>query len=74
MKDGYAKGSPEEKVFKTWLTERYHSMKDDLNQPVDKEAAAQFDRLVAHLLVRVANADAKPTWKPDSFFRRYAAK
>lgn len=72
MKDGYAKGSPEEKVFKTWLTERYHAKTDDLSQPVDKQAAVQFDQLVAHLLERVANADARPAWKPNSFFKRYA--
>jgi hypothetical protein len=72
MKDGYAKGSPEEKTFKTWLTERYHSKTDDLSQPVDKQAAAQFDQLVAHLLERVANADKRPEWKSTSFFKRYA--
>ena len=72
MKDGYAKGSPEEKVFKTWLAERYHAKTDDLSQPVDKQAAAQFDQLVAHLLERVANAEARPAWKAGSFFKRYA--
>lgn len=74
MKDGYVKGTPEEKIFKTWLTERYHGKADDLSQPVDKQAAAEFDQFVAHLLVRVANADAKPAWKASSFFRRYAEK
>jgi len=74
MKDGYAKGSPEETVFKTWLTERYHSVTDDLKQPVDKTAAATFDLLAARLLERVANQTARPTWKSDSFFRRYASK
>jgi Zn-dependent M28 family amino/carboxypeptidase len=74
MKDGYAKGSPEEVVFKTWLTERYHSVTDDLKQPVDKSAAATFDLLAARLLERVANEGSRPTWKSDSFFRRYAAK
>jgi hypothetical protein len=24
------------------------------------------------LLIDTANADARPAWKPDSFFRRYA--
>jgi hypothetical protein len=74
MKDGYAKGSPEEVVFKSWLTERYHSVNDDLKQPVDKSAAAMFDRLAARLLERVANESGRPSWKPDSFFRRYALK
>jgi Zn-dependent M28 family amino/carboxypeptidase len=73
MKDGYAKGSPEETVFKTWLTERYHSVTDDLAQPVDKNAAATFDLLAARLLERVANESSRPGWKPESFFRRYAA-
>jgi Zn-dependent M28 family amino/carboxypeptidase len=74
MKDGYVKGTPEEKTFKTWLTERYHGKADDLSQPVDKQAAADFDRFVASLVVRVANADARPAWKSTSFFRRYAEK
>ena len=72
MKDGYVKGSKEEKIFKDWLTERYHAVSDDLKQPVDKQAAGMFDQLVAKLLVRVADADQRPEWKKDSFFRRYA--
>jgi Zn-dependent M28 family amino/carboxypeptidase len=73
MKDGYAKGTPEETTFKTWLTERYHAVSDDLNQPVDKTAAATFDLLAARLLERVADEPTKPAWKQDSFFRRYAS-
>jgi hypothetical protein len=73
MKDGYAKGSPEEIVFKSWLTERYHAVTDDLQQPVDKTAAATFDLLAARLLERVANEGSRPAWKSDSFFRRYAS-
>ena len=74
MKDGYAKGSPEEIAFKSWLTDRYHAVTDDLNQPVDKTAAATFDLLAARLLERVANEGSRPSWKSDSFFRRYATK
>jgi hypothetical protein len=74
MKDGYVKGTPEEKLFKTWLTERYHALSDDLDQPVDKAAAEKFDELAARLLERVANEPTRPSWKPDSFFRRYAGK
>jgi Zn-dependent M28 family amino/carboxypeptidase len=74
LKDGYLKGSPEEKTFKTWLTERYHAPSDDLNQPVDKEAAGLFDVVVSELLERVADRDTKPAWYEKSFFRRYAAK
>ena len=72
LKVGFAKGSPDEAVAKKWLTERYHAPSDDLSQPVDLQAAADFDALVARLIARVANRDSRPSWKPDSFFRRFA--
>jgi hypothetical protein len=74
MAFGYEKGSKEEAIQKNWLTTRYHSVSDDLNQPVDKPAAGEYIDLVERLIIRVANAPARPAWKPDSFFRRYAAK
>ncbi|HMD30797.1 MAG TPA: M28 family peptidase, partial [Candidatus Acidoferrales bacterium] len=67
-------GSPEQKVFKDWLTNRYHAPSDDLDQPVDLQAAALYEAIVRQLLINVANADARPEWKPDSFFRRFAAQ
>jgi hypothetical protein len=72
LKVGFAKGSPEEKIAKNWLTERYHAPSDDVNQPVDKQAAATFDRVVAKLLELVANQDDRPRWKDTSFFKRFA--
>jgi len=33
--------------FQSWLTDRYHAVTDDLQQPVDKTAAATFDLLAA---------------------------
>jgi Peptidase family M28 len=72
LKVGFAKGSPEERTAKKWLTERYHAPSDDLNQPVDERAAGEFDVLVARLLERVANRDARPLWKESSFFKRFA--
>ncbi|HEY3840690.1 MAG TPA: M28 family metallopeptidase [Bryobacteraceae bacterium] len=74
LKVGYAPGSPEEKIVKAWLTERYHAPSDDLNQPVDKEAAGKFDHVVASLLMRVADEKQRPAWKADSFFKRFAAQ
>ena len=70
----YAPGSPEQKPFKDWLTERYHAPSDDTNQPVDLKAAALYEEIVRRLLVGTANASAAPQWKPDSFFRRYSEK
>jgi hypothetical protein len=73
LKVGYTKGSPEEQTAKKWLTERYHAPSDDLNQPVDKQAAGTFDALVMKLLQRVADEPARPQWKDNSFFKRYAS-
>ncbi|MDQ6699663.1 MAG: M28 family metallopeptidase, partial [Acidobacteriota bacterium] len=73
MKLGYEKGSAEEGIAKRWLTERYHSPSDDLQQPVDKAAAGQFDRFVAKLLERIADETERPRWKEGSFFKRYAS-
>jgi hypothetical protein len=65
-------GWPDNQVFETWLSTRYHAPSDDLNQPVDLQSAAKFEEIVLHLAIDTANADARPTWNPDSFFRRYA--
>ena len=72
FKFGYVSGSPEEKLHKDWLKFRYHAPSDDLQQPVDKPAAARFNRIILDLVNRVANAADRPHWKPDSFFRRFA--
>ena len=72
FKFGYLPGSPEEKLHKDWLKYRYHAPSDDLNQPVDKAAAARFNEIILKLAERVANSDKRPVWKPDSFFRRFA--
>ncbi len=65
-------GTPEVKLFKDWLTQRYHAPSDDVNQPVDLAAAAKYEEIVRALLVNIANGDQRPAWKPDSFFHRYA--
>jgi Zn-dependent M28 family amino/carboxypeptidase len=72
FKFGWVKGTSEEKTFKAWYAERYHGPADDLSQPVDLAAAAQFDAILAKLALRVADADQRPEWKADSFFRRFA--
>jgi Zn-dependent M28 family amino/carboxypeptidase len=72
LKVGFDKGSPEEAQVHAWSKERYHAPSDDLNQPVDLPAAAKFEEVVRGLAVNVANTETRPTWKSDSFFRRYA--
>jgi Zn-dependent M28 family amino/carboxypeptidase len=72
MKVGFEPGSPEQKLFKDWLTERYHAPSDDLDQPVDPSAAAKYEEIIRGLLLRVAQGQQRPHWNADSFFRRYA--
>jgi Zn-dependent M28 family amino/carboxypeptidase len=66
--------SPEQrKIFKDWLTNRYHAPSDDLDQPIDFAAAAHYEEIIRGLMVKVANDPRRPEWKSDSFFRRYAS-
>jgi Zn-dependent M28 family amino/carboxypeptidase len=64
-------GSPEEKTRSEWLRQRYHAPSDDLQQPVDLVAAARFNALLLALTERIANAPMRPSWRPDSFFKRF---
>ncbi|HYP07788.1 MAG TPA: M28 family metallopeptidase [Bryobacteraceae bacterium] len=68
-----APGTPEEKVLAEWVSKRYHAPSDDLQQPVDPEAAVKFNRLMAAFITQVANRGARPQWNKESFFRRYTA-
>jgi len=72
MKVGFEKGSPQQAIFKDWLTQRYHAPSDDLDQPVDMAAAGKYEEIVDMLMVRLAENAGRPQWKQDSFFRRYA--
>ena len=69
---GFVPGSPEQKIFNDWNTNRYHAPSDDLAQPVNLEAAAGYEEIMREVTVGIANADHRPQWKPDSFFRRFA--
>jgi Zn-dependent M28 family amino/carboxypeptidase len=70
---GFELGTPEQKIFKDWLTNRYHAPSDDVNQPVNLQTAAGYEEFTRRLLLETANTAARPQWKADSFFRRYAA-
>lgn len=68
----YDAGTPEQVLFKSWLTNRYHAPSDDVNQPVDLGAAALYEEIAHKLLVDTADANNTPKWNEDSFFKRYA--
>jgi hypothetical protein len=65
---GYEKGSPDEKVYRAWYAERYHSPADDLQQPWLPAAAAKFNSFYAALVKAVADAPERPRWLPGSEF------
>ena len=65
--------SPAQKqLFRDWLTERYHAPSDDLDQPIDLSAAAQYEEVIRALLISIADNSHRPQWKANSFFRTYA--
>ena len=71
MKFGWTAGSPEYKAWRQWLAQRYHSVEDNLSQPVDTAAAAQFDSFLGDLARRVANNAERPHYAESSFFHRF---
>jgi hypothetical protein len=72
FKFGYEFGSQDEKTRRAWVADVYHKPNDDTTQTVDVDAAAKFNHVILGLLQRVANDPARPTWKDDSFFKRFA--
>jgi Zn-dependent M28 family amino/carboxypeptidase len=73
LKVGYASTSEDEAKHQAWTKERYHAPSDDLQQPVDLEAAAGFNELLQRLTLAICDAPERPRWNPTSFFRRFAA-
>jgi Zn-dependent M28 family amino/carboxypeptidase len=71
FKFGWTFGSPEYKAWRAWLAERYHSTDDDLTQPVDFAAAAQFSDFLADLGREIANDPGTPHYVDSSFFKRF---
>jgi Zn-dependent M28 family amino/carboxypeptidase len=68
-----AVSAEEQAIQKAWLTGRYHAPSDDLDQPFDPKDVVPFNRYLVTLIGDVANAPARPSWNPESFFRRFAA-
>ena len=73
LKAGYERDSPDHALVKRWRAERYHAPSDDLTQPIDRQAAADFNRLYLRVVEAVANRPVRPRWNADSFFSRFSA-
>jgi hypothetical protein len=65
---GYQPGTSDEVAYRRWYQDRYHTPKDDLDQPWVPDAAAKFNEFFARFVSAIANADARPTWKVGSSF------
>ncbi|WP_019832358.1 M28 family peptidase [Sphingomonas sp. PR090111-T3T-6A] len=63
---GYRPGSESERIYRHWYRTGYHRPQDDLAQPIDWKAAADFNRFFYALVSRVADQPAKPAWKAGS--------
>jgi len=74
MKVGYEPKSPEAAIAAKWTAERYHAPSDDLNQPIDRSAAAKYIDVVKNLALRIANRSDRPKWNDTSFFARFARR
>jgi hypothetical protein len=66
-------GRSDEKTRRAWVRERYHKPSDDLTQPVRSRRCSQIQTASSWVLLqRVADDPARPKWKDDSFFKRFA--
>jgi Zn-dependent M28 family amino/carboxypeptidase len=72
FKFGFAAGTPEAETERAWRRDRYHSPSDDASQSVFREDEIRLHDFIAALALRIADADARPRWNADSFFRRFA--
>jgi Zn-dependent M28 family amino/carboxypeptidase len=73
LKVGYPPDSPEAATHAAWTRERYHAPADDLQQPIDREAAVGFNELLVRLTTFVGDQPERPRWNDTSFFKRFAA-
>lgn len=63
---GYRPGSRSEQIYRQWYRTGYHKPQDDLKQPMDFTAAADFNRFFFQLVKRVADQPSAPAWKVGS--------
>jgi Zn-dependent M28 family amino/carboxypeptidase len=63
---GFRPGTRSEQIYRQWYRTGYHKPKDDLKQPMDFKAAADFNRFFYKLVERVADQPKAPAWKPGS--------
>jgi Peptidase family M28/PA domain len=63
---GYDPGTDAERRYREWYQIRYHRPQDDMTQPIDFQAAADFNTFFYRLTEAVADAPQRPTFLPGS--------
>ena len=63
---GYDPGTEAERRYREWYQIRYHRPQDDMTQPIDFQAAADFNSFFYRLTETVADADARPEFLAGS--------
>jgi len=61
-------------AYVNWLRNVYHSPADDMNQVFDWESGARIARASFLAALAIANAPARPAWKPGDFFGKKFGK
>ncbi len=55
-------------IMKNWMQTRYHTPKDDFEQPIDFNAAAKHAQLYFLIGHEVASDEERPAWNTGDFF------
>ena len=63
---GFDPGTEAEARYREWYQTRYHRPQDDIGQPLDFQAARDFNAFWYSLVAAVANDEARAAWKPGS--------
>jgi hypothetical protein len=56
------------KFLENWIATRYHSPSDDMQQPLNFDAAVQFMQINFLVGYDLAQQHQRPVWKPGDFF------
>jgi hypothetical protein len=71
FKFGFAAGTPEADTERAWRANIYHGPRDDASQAVFRADEIRLHDFIGALALRIANAEQRPRWNADSFFRRF---
>jgi len=63
---GFANGG--QQIWRRWLDDTYHSVKDDLSQPIRWQQGARFAELNYRIARTMADADQRPMWYAGDYF------